>query len=106
MTFNGYCFDVGTHNRSRGGGGGYKGGGKEKKRRVERWMLRGTPEQSSRAERGEEGLEVEKPGGQTYSQSAGDKVREKKQKNKSETESKHRQGRTQENSQTDNHADT
>lgn len=31
-------------------------------------MLGGTLEQSSRAERGEEGLEVEKPGGQTGSQ--------------------------------------
>lgn len=77
VTFNGYCFDVGTHNRSRGV---LRGGGKNKKRRVERWMLRGTTEQSSRAERGEEGLEVEKPGGQTYSQSAGDKVREKTKK--------------------------
>lgn len=44
------------------------GGGlekKKKKRGVGEWCYRGTTEQSSRAERGEEGLKVEKPGGQT-----------------------------------------
>ena len=76
-----------------GGWGGWKGGGKKKKRRVERWMLRGTTEQSSRAERGEEGLEVEKPGGQTYSQSAGDKVREKKKKRVRQRANTDRDGR-------------
>lgn len=70
----------------------------KKKKKVD---VRGTTEQSSRAERGEEGLEVEKPGGQTGSQSA-----RVKQRKKSETESKHRQGRTRENNQTDSHADT
>lgn len=68
VTFNGYCFDVGTHNRV--------GGVKEKKTAKEEGGevdVRGTTEQSSRAERGEEGLEVEKPGGQTGSQSAGEK---------------------------------
>lgn len=90
VTFNGYCFDVGTNK--------WVGGEKE---RGERLMLGGTLEQSSRAERGEEGLEVEKPGGQTGSQWAGEKKRKK-----NETESKHRQGQTQKNSQSDGRADT
>lgn len=55
VTFNGYCFDVGTHNQ-------VEGVKKEKKRREvgQEVDVRGTTEQSSRAERGEEGLEVEK----------------------------------------------
>lgn len=78
-----------------------RGGEKRKKRReVGREVdVRGTTEQSSRAERGEEGLEVEKA---WWPDSQPKRDREKK----SETESKHRQGRTQENSQPDNHADT
>lgn len=79
-------------------GNKWVGGEKE---RGERLMLGGTLEQSSRAERGEEGLEVEKPGGQTGSQWAGEKKRKK-----NETESKHRQGQTQKNSQSDGRADT
>lgn len=49
--------------------------------------VRETTEESSRAERGEKGLEVEEPGGQTVS-------RREMEKKKSETESKHGQGRT------------
>lgn len=96
MTFNGYCFDVGTHDRVEG----------VKKRKNEKEAgrevdVRGTTEWSSRAERAEEGLEVEKPGGQTGSQSA-----RETQRKEGETESKHRQGRTQGNIQTHNHAGT
>lgn len=53
-------------------------GAKKKKEKEGREVdVRGSTEQSSRAERGEEGLEVEKPGGQTGSQSAGEKKRKR-----------------------------
>lgn len=79
MTFKGYRFDVGNKQSTQGVKRGGKQGG-------DRLMLEGA-QQSSRAERGEEGLEVGKPGGQTASQPGG---REKE----SGTESKHRSRRT------------
>lgn len=82
VTFNGYCFDVGTHNQVEGGWKRKK----KKKRGVGEWCYRGTTEQSSRAERGEEGLKVEKPGGQT----AREKERGKKGGWEGKTGSKHR----------------
>lgn len=63
--------------------------------------VRGTKERSSRAERGEEGLEVEKPGGQTGSQSAGDQWRKKKEWDRKQT-----QTGTDTGEQPDNRADT
>lgn len=80
VTFNGYCFDVGTHNQVEG---------VKKKRSGRETDVKGTTEQSSRAEWREEGLKAWWPDSQP----------ERNREKKTETESKHGQGCTQENRQ-------